>query len=106
MGHSCRMLHYSNNTSADDVFISTAKTDINQFISGKPIHFGYKSQSTVSVQNLILIKKNQEPSERENWFRVSSSSILTEVKQYKENLCFSQRSTQCETVKTTKFQSL
>jgi hypothetical protein len=54
MGHSCRILHYSNNTSADDIFIITAKTDINQFISGKPIHFRQKSQSMVSVQNFYF----------------------------------------------------
>jgi len=48
--------------------MGTAKTDINQFISGKPIHFEYKSQTVVTVQNFSFNYNNQEPTERENWF--------------------------------------
>jgi len=44
--------------------MGTAKTDINQFISGKPIHFGCKSQSMVIVQNLSFNYNNQEPNEK------------------------------------------
>jgi len=44
------------NTSADDAFTGTAKTDINQFISGKPIHLGTNRSQWLLYKTSLLIK--------------------------------------------------
>jgi hypothetical protein len=51
---SCKLLNSSNKISVDEVIITAADSSNNHFIPSKPIGFGYKFQTMVTVQNLTF----------------------------------------------------